>query len=125
MNRKRRVIFYINPNLQYTSEFHENTKIKMIKSYLKDVSHIEQFKLISNNSSNIQDDSALKEINALSKEIFFRVIKVLDQNSIENESHIEELLKENIQLNSQITDLKNLINDFKTENGILIKLDRK
>lgn len=117
MNKKRRVIFYINPSLQYTSEFHENSRVKMVKSYLKDISHIEKFILTTSTSSNFNDESTLKEISGNLREIFFRVIKIENKTIDGNNYPIEELIKENQEMKGEIVHLNNKVKELISERG--------
>ena len=62
MNKKKTVILHVSHNEQYFGEFYENTKIRMIKSFLKDVSHSNKFKLTCNGNSCNNDEISLKEM---------------------------------------------------------------
>ena len=121
MNRRKRVIFYINSDLQYSTEFNENTKIKMIKSYLKDVSHLEKFSLTHSNQ-NTCDELTINHYSNGNREIFFRVFMQDDKCT---ESQIEQLLKENSKLINKNNEINNILNNYKLEQGILKFLNRK
>jgi hypothetical protein len=117
MNRKRRVIFYINADSQYSSEFNENIKIKMLKAYLRDVSHLDSFSLVSSSNTVLTDDKSIKDICGGNREVFFRVVKTESKGG--NESHVEELVCENNELRRTCEELTNKLEESKMEQGNL------
>ncbi len=118
MNKKKRVIFFVNSNLQYSAEFNENMKVKMLKSYFKDVSHFDKFSFITQKNNNVCDEQALKDICQGSREIFFRVIRP-DEKGSTGDSQIEELLNENNKLRRENTELMEIIHNYQLEQGNL------
>ena len=119
MNRKRRVTFNVNSSLQYSAEFHENTKLKMLKSYFKDVSHIDKFNLMNSNSTYLNnDESSIRDIYGNSKEIFLRVLKVSDDDISNNKFYTQQLINENQILKSEIRELKQHNNELLFIKGI-------
>jgi hypothetical protein len=111
MNKKKYVIFHITNTRQYFAEFHENTKIKMVKAYLKDVSHLENISLMINGVMYSNDELTLREIVPNSYEIIFRVVVGNVMNDV------DETLKENFQLKKENKELQNQIDFLKNENG--------
>jgi hypothetical protein len=116
MNKKKSVIFYISSNKQFFGEFHENTKMKMIKAYLKDIAHINNFQLSLNGEIFKDDEIALKDfISHKKNEIVFRVTP--DNNSSLNEL-AEEYLKENTMLRNEINRLNENLLQINEKNSI-------
>jgi len=62
MNKKKTVIFHLNNKNQYFGEFNENAKLWMIKSFFKDVSHVNKFKFLYNGEWCQHDDITLREL---------------------------------------------------------------
>jgi hypothetical protein len=118
MNRKKSVIFYISNNKQYYCEFHENTKLRMIKSYIKDVGHIDNFQLITNGEILKNDEIAIKEIISHHNKNDL-VIKVVQTSTAINE-FTEECLKENSMLRSEIAELNKHMETLYEENSIYV-----
>jgi len=74
MHKKKTVIFNINSWEQFFGEFHENTKIRMMKSYFKDVSHINNFRFFYNGESINNDEISLKDLSSKStSQVLIRV----------------------------------------------------
>ena len=120
MNKKKHVIFYFNNQKQFYGEFHENSKLRLIKAYLRDISHIGEFNTIFNGETLINEELSLKEIinNKSSKsDIIFKIdeVKML---AIEEIKHINSTkLSEYQQKNN---DLIFQVNMYKTENGNIL-----
>jgi hypothetical protein len=62
MNRKKYVAFVCQNQKQYHGEFHENTKVRLIKAYFRDISNINDFNLIYNNEYLIEEELSLRDI---------------------------------------------------------------
>lgn len=62
MLKKKTIIFHVNNQEQYYGEFHINTKIRMLKSFFKDVSHMSQFKFIYNGDVVNNDELTVREM---------------------------------------------------------------
>jgi hypothetical protein len=115
MNKKKSVIFHINNNKQFFSEFHENTKIKMLKAYLKDIAHIEDFNLVINGQIVNDDEVIIKDLltHHSKNELFFKIVQF---NSTINEL-TEEFCKENEFLKAQIYELVQKLNILEEDKG--------
>lgn len=62
MNHKKIVKFHISNKELYTGEFHENTKLRMLKAYFKDISHFPKFKFIFNGETLEEEEKTIREI---------------------------------------------------------------
>jgi hypothetical protein len=81
MNRKKEITFHINNHKQVYGEFHENTKLKMVRSYFKDLSHFNNFELSFNGRILYNDESILRDIcNKSTKMLFIIIIKEENAN---------------------------------------------
>jgi hypothetical protein len=114
MIRKKNVIFHLTNTKQYFAEFHENTKIRMIKAYLKDVSHLENINLMVNGILYNNDELTLRDVAPNNYEIVFRV--VINKNE---ESNSEEIMKENHLLRSENKELQDRVVDLESHQGII------
>jgi hypothetical protein len=75
MNHKRIVKFHISNKELYTGEFHENTKLRMLKAYFKDISHFPKFKFIFNGETLDEEEKTIRELlrGTHSNELFLKV----------------------------------------------------
>jgi hypothetical protein len=91
MNKKKTVIFHLNNKNQYFGEFNENAKLWMIKSFFKDVSHVNKFKFLYNGEWCQHDDLTLRELTRgkQSYEILI-IVYPYDEDELDN---AEEFLK--------------------------------
>jgi hypothetical protein len=106
MSRRKTVVFHINHQKQIFGEFHENTKVKMIKSYFKDVSHINcHFDLNINGNTINNDELMLIDINKKDNRLLFRVILYSEENGQENNSLLHSQSKSYFSKTNKILDL--------------------
>jgi hypothetical protein len=114
MNKKKSVIFYISNNKQFYSEFHENTKVRMLKSYVKDISHIEDFQLMLNGEVLQDDEISLREISYTRNDLVFKVVQQANSAITELTG---EFTKENNLLRIEIEELNRKLDLLYEENS--------
>jgi len=118
MNKKKNVIFNLNNHKQYFGEFHENSKIKLIKAYFRDISNIIDYNIVYNNEYLCDDEISLKDVvhsNTKSSIIFY----IEELNLIDHEE--EKQTANNKILNAEKTneELSTKLNSSKKEIGII------
>ena len=116
MNRKKHVIFCLNNQKQFYGEFHENSKIRLIKAYLRDISHIEEFNLIYNNEYIQDEEISLKDVINNSSKINI-VLNVEESNYNEIQEEKKATSKKIISAEKNNEDLINQLNLSKKEIG--------
>ncbi len=115
MNRKKQVLFCLYNQKQFFGEFHENSKIRLIKAYFRDISHIEEFNLIYNNEYIQDEEISLKDvINGSSKTNIIFNIEEFNFNEIQEEKKatsrkISSVEKANVESISQLNSARNEI----------------
>lgn len=120
MNRKKQVVFCLNNLKQFYGEFHENSKIRLIKAYFRDISHIEDFNLIYNNEYIQDEEISLKDvINGSSKTNIVLNVEEYKFNEIQEEkkatsNKITSVEKSNEELISQLNAARKEIGNFLT-----------
>lgn len=108
MSKRKTIIFYVNNQEQYYGEFHENTKIKMIKSYFKDIAHIHSFNINYNGNAVINEElklCQLKKSGTIGDKIIFKVTP---------NSNLNQSCSVGNMLDFSITPVKNELMDSRT-----------
>lgn len=86
MNKKKHVVFSLNNQKQFYGEFHENSKIRLIKAYFRDISHIDEFNFLYNGEYIQDDEISLRDvINYSSKINIVLNVEELKFNEMEQE----------------------------------------
>lgn len=118
MNRKKHVIFSLSNQKQFHGQFHENSKIKLIKAYFRDISHIYGYNLIYDDDIIIDDELSLKEIINYSNKshIVFNIeeVRQLDSEEIKNKTKINVNPDDSpsVELSTQVLFFKKEIGKF-------------
>jgi hypothetical protein len=99
MNSKKMVVFHLSNIEQYYGEFNENTKLKMLRSYLKDISHYSNFKFMFNAELCQDEEVSIREICKGSSNFNF-LLKVLLGNTNNSTTTLSSTFKENLLLSS-------------------------
>ena len=115
MHKKKNIIFYLNKQTQYLGSFHENSKIKYIKAYFRDISNISEFNLIYNNEVILDEEISLKNLSATKTDIIFNVQDIREMQMEETKSNeknkIIKLEKHNKEIESNMETFKGEISN--------------
>ncbi len=98
MIKRKNVIFHVNKQTQHFGSFHENSKIKYIKAYFRDISNISEFNLVYNNEVVLDQDITLKSLSSNKTEILFNIeeskYKFCENISNEKSKNLEFITKD-------------------------------
>lgn len=107
MIKRKNVIFYLNKQIQHSSSFHENSKIRYLKAYFRDITNISEFNFIINNKVILDEEITLKSLSSNKAEIIFYV----EDNKLTQ--------SEDIKSSDKLYNIELYNNDLENKNEIL------